>query len=169
MTTLKKDFNYQDTESNFSDNSTLLNYPGNILLYHKHEPVRDTPSISTRRHSFSVPRSFHFNISNLTKILNKPYKNSRRLNPGNYHSLQDNECDGSNIYDSYIHYDDERSHRNNINSNQEGGNYKFLQNHSDEVVKLNTKMINDFWLNDNLPDELDFEMSSDEEDPNERK
>ncbi|CAL9730195.1 hypothetical protein MOUN0_I08768 [Monosporozyma unispora] len=160
MTSVKKDFITEDTKSIYSDDTTLLNYTltnnNNINTSQSYPPNKS-----------NIPR--YFKLDNLKNLLNKPYKHSRRLNPCQYHSINNNTNNNTNtqnhIYDSYIQYEDEISHRNKLPQKSNSTNYKYIKHtQNNEELILNEKMIEDFWLDDTIPNEMDFELSSDEED-----
>lgn len=139
MASLKKDYISEETTSVYTADTTLLNYSC-------------LNSNSNSNNKSSIPRCF--NLNSLKKLLNNPYKNSRRLNPCQYHSF--NNSNTNNIYQSYIQYEDELAHRNKLPSVQ--------NQHQDDLLLLNEQMIKDFWVDDTIPNETDFDLSSDEED-----
>lgn len=147
MASIKKDYIGEETTSIYTDDTTLLNY--NYL----------NPCNNNNNNKSNIPR--YFNLSNLKKLLNNPYKNSRRLNPCLYHSFNNNSNytnTDSNIYHSYIQYEEELSHRNKLPSQSSENE----QQHN-ELLLLNEQMIKQFWIEDTMPNETDFDLSSDEE------
>lgn len=175
-TSLEKDLTIHDVRSICSDDSSYLEYtPLNSHMDTTHN-INSMDYISTRfaprRHSFTATIPRYFQLENIRKALNKPYQNSRRLNPTLYHSLANNSecqfCHNSNnemehIYDSYNRHEQDKSYRHEIEDiNQK--NWKYIKHQSTkEEILLNQKMVDDFWLEGNIPDEMDFDVSSDEE------
>lgn len=151
MTNLEKHFPISDTKSLYSDQTTLINHH-----------ITDSPHNTQTHTPLHIPRVFHLN--NIVSILNKPYRDSRRCHPTLYHStnLSNTYDDNNNIYESYTQYQDDIQHRNK--KNIQSPHYKYLKHTtSQEQLLLNEKMIDEFWLNDNLPNDTDFDLSSDEE------
>lgn len=172
---LKKDSTVQETKSIYSDESSYFEYSPFISNIDSSSNVKNincnSGQSTERSHSFSssIPRYFQF--ENIKKILNKPYHDSRRLNPSLYHSstinpeVPNDKDNGMNhIYDYYNHYELDKSYRHKL-GDIHSRNLKHVKHHlTEERILVNQKMVDDFWLEGNLPDETQFDISSDEED-----
>lgn len=181
-TSLEKDLTIHDVRSVCSDDSSYLEYTplnSHIDTAHNINSLNYIANQSApRRHSFSATIPRYLQLDNIRKLLNKPCHDSRRLNPALYHSLTNSsEChschnhknEAEHIYDSYNHYEEDKSYRHKI-ENSDPKNLKYIKHQlTQEEILLNKKMIDDFWLEGNIPDEMDFDVSSDEEEDVEEK